>query len=378
MSDQRTGTIAAFEGLRAVAALMVFAVHWVAFLHGLGWHTSSSLAYLAATGYLGVEIFFVLSGYLIWSSALGQRSSTGSFLVRRMVRIFPVYWLLLALYILALAVGPRLAKATLVESWSTIIANVLLLPGVYDFPGIVTVAWSLSYEIHFYVMVACFLAIGLFRRSVRFRLVTVTVIAITLLVLAYPYARLGAFVLFVPGILAAEAVRLNWRMPSWWGNRLALGVPLLGIGIRGLIATADITRLIAAWLPILSLLLVGFPMALLVVHLRCRLNEKAGWLSSEPLRTFGEASYSFYLIHGPALHLVALALGLSAMTATHPIASAALGSLAGIMLATALARASFLFVEQPTMRWTSRLLRQGERTQLLTSRKSAHSTSEST
>src|ERR687894_2959545 len=84
------------DGLRAVAVLLVIAVH-------VSWEAFSILS-----GYLGVTVFFVLSGYLITTLGLREEATRGrlhlgAFYVRRTFRIFPLYYLTLAGYAVALS-----------------------------------------------------------------------------------------------------------------------------------------------------------------------------------------------------------------------------------------------------------------------------------
>lgn len=134
------------EGLRAVAALSVMAVH---FDRVLGSGTSELARHVSTTG---VAIFFVLSGFLLYrpfSAAIrkrSQRPDTRRFYVRRAARILPAYWLAFA--ITSVVIG--LSNVT----GQNVLVYLLLLQDYFDgtrYQGIAP-AWSLSIEATFYVL----------------------------------------------------------------------------------------------------------------------------------------------------------------------------------------------------------------------------------
>ena len=93
------------DGLRGIAILMVMFFHFTTYMAQLrNWRTSGLLFFLvdvSQPGWLGVDLFFVLSGYLITGillDSVGHRHYYRNFIVRRALRIFPLYYACLLLY----------------------------------------------------------------------------------------------------------------------------------------------------------------------------------------------------------------------------------------------------------------------------------------
>src|SRR5690349_15681336 len=144
----------AMEGLRGFSAFLVFGVHWAA-LFSRHIQPSSTLmaftAFWANIGHLGVDIFFVLSGYLIYGVAM-KGGSYAAFMRRRAQRIYPVFLCVYAAYAISapfigVARMPRGAGASALYH----LQNLLLMPGVFKVPPLISAAWSLSYEMAFYL-----------------------------------------------------------------------------------------------------------------------------------------------------------------------------------------------------------------------------------
>src|SRR5215211_5654448 len=212
-------------GLRAVAALVVFAHH--AQLYG-GW---PELRFLEA-GYLGVSLFFVLSGFVLtWAARPGD--SARRFWRRRFARIYPAYLVGVALAVVLVdrpPLGPLLANLALVQAW---------IPDLdYSF-GVSSPNWSLSCEAFFYALFpfvawrAAALAPGrALRLLAGWWLVTnaATVALSTVsadVAYADPLLRSGEFAL---GILGALALQRGWRPPLGLGAAIALVVGLTAVG----------------------------------------------------------------------------------------------------------------------------------------------------
>ncbi|UHD16768.1 acyltransferase family protein [Thiocapsa bogorovii] len=165
MSRPSTDRNRALDGIRGLAILWVFAFHANALLVGgtadapMGWGQS-----LAEKGMLGVQLFFVLSGFLLvhpWITAAASGApypSTGHFFARRARRIFPTYWLHLALLIgLILPIlrgsfavlGSEIGQTNL---WLHIPLLHFLHPGSSSSLGLNMALWSLSIEAQFYLL----------------------------------------------------------------------------------------------------------------------------------------------------------------------------------------------------------------------------------
>ena len=147
--------------LRAIAIL------WVMLFHGITEGLGSPWPAAGRLGWMGVDLFFVLSGYLIGSqllkiSAQGQSPAIGSFYVRRAFRILPAYWVVLAFYFFA----QRFRESPGIEPvWKFLTFSENFLIDYRHHPAF-SHAWSLCVEEHFYVVFPL-LAWALLRRSSR-------------------------------------------------------------------------------------------------------------------------------------------------------------------------------------------------------------------
>jgi exopolysaccharide production protein ExoZ len=139
------------EAARGIAALMVVMVHAMAMLSGPADYGVRIWGGLPQFGRAGVDFFFVLSGFIIsyvHARDVGRPEAFGSFWMKRFRRIYPTYWVILALWGALLAISPT---PTLEERdpWR-VLSSVLLLP-TFDEP-ILGVAWSLRHELVFYAV----------------------------------------------------------------------------------------------------------------------------------------------------------------------------------------------------------------------------------
>jgi peptidoglycan/LPS O-acetylase OafA/YrhL len=153
-----TGHLVALDGVRGLAITMVLLLHFVAnteMTNALERAAGQVLIY----GVLGVDLFFVLSGFLITGILIDSKGSEHyfrNFYARRAVRIFPLYYGVLALVFLVAPLVPALAGPELdllrrEQAWAWLYGvNILVaLHGKFDFPFL-DHFWSLAVEEHFY------------------------------------------------------------------------------------------------------------------------------------------------------------------------------------------------------------------------------------
>jgi len=294
------------EGLRGFAVLLVFWVHYTLMLEP--WvpadsFTHSISAALYTIGNTGVDLFFVLSGYLIYGSLLSRAQPFLSFMRRRIERIYPAFLAVFAIYVLLSWARPEVNKIP-AGAWSGalyLVENVLLLPGLAPIQPLITVAWSLSYEMFFYLTIPILIAVlGLRGRSVGWRSTLFTLLAAA--GIAYGATQGGhvRLVYFVAGTLLYETIESRaWRAPS---SALACAALALGLGSR-------LITLHGAWGSAVKLVVL-FLCFFLVCH-TC-FCAPAGWLgrcfSWTPLRWLGNMSYSYYLLHALAIEAAVFVL----------------------------------------------------------------------
>ena len=303
--------------------LRAIAIVWVMLFHsflvgGLG----ESYSWLSRYGWMGVDLFFVLSGFLIGSQVLaplarGERLSFRDFYLRRAFRILPAFWVVLALYLL----WPGFREAPGMEPWWKFAGFFVNLSIDYANNAAFSHAWSLCVEEHFYLLFPL-LAWGLMRRPSVLKFAAVCV-AVLLLGIGL---RTGVWLhetavdpprpWFVEDIYYPPWSRLDgllsgvmlavWKVfrPGSWQRvqHHANGVLLVGLAVMALSfwLFRDRVGLLAnsiGW-PVLSLglaLLVFAGAGSRSVIARWRVPG-AAWLAA--------ISYSLYLVHKAVFHLV--------------------------------------------------------------------------
>ena len=232
------------DTLRALAIGLVFVYHYMVFVSH-----EPTFGWASVVGWVGVDLFFVLSGYLIANQLFagirrGQALSLKAFYARRALRTLPVFWLVLAAYFLFPSV---MGGRTPPPLWSflTFTQNFNLQPGTAF-----SHAWSLCIEEQFYLVLPLLLVLGLRFGSRRAHgwalLVLLMVVGIAsraVLWMAYGresvgnidgyhpniyYATLGRFDEFLPGI--AVAMLKNFH-PAQWQRVTRHGHVVFGLGV---------------------------------------------------------------------------------------------------------------------------------------------------
>ncbi len=161
--------LAMLDGLRLVAALAVVLFHWTAWHHGnWGRHGDPAaeawpwLSQFTAVGALGVQLFFIISGFVILLSSFGK--SPARFIGSRVGRLYPAYWVaVLASSALIFLIWPELG---IKRDPSDIWANLTMFQGGFGVGHIDGVYWTLWVEMKFYLWILAFTLIGMTVRRV--------------------------------------------------------------------------------------------------------------------------------------------------------------------------------------------------------------------
>ncbi|HEX7242785.1 MAG TPA: acyltransferase [Longimicrobiaceae bacterium] len=304
------------DGLRGVAILMVMLYHQTLIGDG-GPFVDQAWSAVLGVGWAGVDLFFVLSGFLITGILFDAKGSGGyfrAFYARRVLRIFPLYYAVVAFSLLVLPnlahpKAENFARVAGQEHWYWLhLSNVVVASNRDFWHGILDVAWSLSIEEQFYLVWP--LAVFALGRTPLMRLCAALVAG----ALAW---RVGALLLGVHPVavyvlplsrmdaLAVGALVALWaRGPAGIAAplraarpvALASGAALLGmlVGLRRLDAFQPLVQ--TAGYTLLALLFG----ALLTLAVAAR--PESGWaraLDRPALRTLGKYSYAMYLFHFP-------------------------------------------------------------------------------
>lgn len=360
------GRIPELDGLRAMAVLMVIADHYFSWIPYSG----------ARFGWLGVDLFFILSGFLITTILLGLRDKEEyfrTFYARRALRIFPPYYLCLAVYFtVSLAMG----KPGTVGLWMQYVFYYTSLqvgqPSILHHPAVfnagvamgIAVLWSLSVEEIYYTVWA---------PVVRF------------------FSMRGVWATVVGMIVVAPMLRWHFHTPEF-PETYTFYCRMDGLGFGSLIALVhareqqgdERMQRVALWMrsawPVLLLLwlAVAIPahadqasrvfntfgisladaffasMVFAVIGSTGGSGIVARLLRMEWLRSIGKVSYTLYLVHYPIRVLTIWVFEEWMHTGLSRRMTALAESLVGIVVSLAIAYLSWNLMESRILRWKDR------------------------
>jgi peptidoglycan/LPS O-acetylase OafA/YrhL len=310
----------AMEGMRGVAVLLVFCVHYHVLFRGYladtAWMMSVS-RYVGAMGHAGVDLFFVLSGLLIYGATIRHAAPYARFMRRRVQRIYPTFLGVLSLYLLLSLLFPVESKIPrgALPAAGYLLANVLLLPGIFPIEPVITVAWSLSYEFCYYLTVPLLVA-ALGMRSWPRGYRAAFLVGLFAAAVASPVLIGGArsrMGMFIPGMLLFEVMESGgarrWLGPR--GERAAVAAFVAGLAVVAALRPSSGVNLDRLFLrgASLRLLILGPSFFLFALFAFAHAGRLGRWMEWRPLRHLGNMSYSYYLLHGLTLTGVALVLG---------------------------------------------------------------------
>jgi peptidoglycan/LPS O-acetylase OafA/YrhL len=300
--------IPCLDGIRAMAAVMVMVFHFVGH-HG----EPARLVQASVIGQTGVDLFFVLSGFLITRILLLSRESPhffSAFYARRALRIFPLYYAFLAVYFFVL---PMLYKES-IPPYSTQVWSWFYLQNIpATFVSLKSSGpshfWSLAVEEHFY-FVWPLMVFLLSRRQFKCLLIA-TLLVPPLLRLAFISHGVGVFYFTLTrmdsiGYGAVLAVLFTEEAFRKRGVILLLRFLLVGLPLVLLPAFARLSGSQNIWLEVIKLSLIpAFYFSLIGF---CIMDPASKWLSrifSTPLlRWLGRISYGLYVFHPTCADLV--------------------------------------------------------------------------
>jgi peptidoglycan/LPS O-acetylase OafA/YrhL len=360
--DNPGGAIAhlpALDGIRGVAILLVILIHFgvgAAFAARTKTAAAAALERVFYLGWSGVDLFFVLSGFLITSILLASKSQPQyfrRFYGRRVLRIFPLYYVALVLGLLVLpralpAQAPRLlgeAPAGQVWLW-TYTLNIAYALGWVANVGVLTQFWTLTIEEQYYLVWPSVVKKATERGLLQ---ICVAMVAGALCLrllwvgLGWPGGWQGAYrftLARVDALAVGGMIAVLVREPAWRRRLERLAPAGLWIGLGAIAA-------MFLWLPVFypsDWRVVTFGHSLLaltfgwLVVLAAR-SPPPRWLTSRLLRLLGKYSYGIYVWHWP-LQQVLLLYAADRLT---PAAFLAIGLVGSI----ALGWISYLVIERP-------------------------------
>ena len=340
MTAGKLPTIRAIQALRGIAALLVVIYHaGVEFEDQL-------LGFPVTPGRFGVDIFFVVSAFVMIATTEHSKASPFGFFKRRVLRVAPLYWIVTCLAAALLVIDPEALRHTAVTGASFLKSLAFIPHENPGNPGVATptylIGWTLNFEMYFYALLALALAISHERRAVIVGAVVVALVVLRNLGLVSGWVILDFFgseiaLEFVFGMVLAHfwlQGRLPLAPPLWAALALALGLAApfveaaLGLGFNPFLVYA--------------------PSAVICVWAALSLEPVMTGRWSKPLMTLGDASYSLYLVHIFVILLLVAALALVGLTPTSPLASFSFIALACVA-SIAVALLTFRMIERPIM-----------------------------
>jgi peptidoglycan/LPS O-acetylase OafA/YrhL len=327
-----SGRLPELDGLRGVAVLIVMAFHFSYFGCGTAtgfWNRTYSS--VTGLGWAGVDLFFVLSGFLITGILYDSRTNPRYYRVfyaRRTVRIFPLYYVTLVMVFWIIPwTFKRLGRSNPIYStplaaqmlaWSYLLNWGTVFPALGAVTTVIAHFWSLSIEEQFYFLWPLVVRMSM-RRSLLFVCAALIVVS--------PVLRFAAYALHLPqaayeftfcrmdglalGAILALAIRdaRNWAFV----RRLApYGMAFAVTGLAGVIAVVRSPGFGNIWMDTLGISFIAlFFGSSLVKTLDLNgglMRQVASWRF---LRFFGKYSYCLYICHQPLI-LILARLGVNA------------------------------------------------------------------
>lgn len=325
------------DALRGVAALAVVLFHFTTRFTEL-FHPASLPVVNVSYGHYGVNLFFIISGFVIFMT-LEKTARPMDFVVSRFSRLFPAYWVAI---VLTFSITHWLGlPGKLVDGWAAM-GNLLMLHGLFKVPHVDGVYWTLEVELLFYFGMFLLYRLRLLSR-IHQMILGLLVVRIIYFVLEHgfnislPWMIFRLMILqYIPWFALGIAIYLTTRRHDAASRRWSV------MTATSAVLTLALTESIAV-----GLLSIVFA---LVVWLAAA--GRLTLLRYGPFVWLGSISYPLYLLHeniGWSIQLQLGALGLSTTTT-------ALVALAAILL---LAAAVTRWVEQPAMRWIRTRYRTG-------------------
>lgn len=284
--------------MRAVAAIMIVALH-----AGVNWEFSLLPIHTWRLG-AGVDLFFVISGFVIvyasrpYFAAAGGRSA---FLLRRLLRIVPLYWFVLTLR-LTMAAAAAILGAKAFPSLQSILTSYLFIPydsmgygDAYPFP-LIDLGWTLNYEMFFYLVFAVFIFLPLERAVMATAgtlLIAVLIGANFDLALPLSFWFQPIILEFVAGMVLATLFLRGVRLPPLAG----IAVALCGLAIWLLTDLSMVGFQCDPGCYSFARLIVFGGGAIFMMTAATLTRNIALPRFAQPLATLGESSYALYLLH---------------------------------------------------------------------------------
>jgi peptidoglycan/LPS O-acetylase OafA/YrhL len=276
------------QALRALAAWMVVCHHFMQIF--FDFHASGPIGqFFTDRGAVGVDIFFVISGLVIYLSTQDKQMPAGRFLLNRAIRIVPAYWLYTALMgLMLVSLGQWLPHSAI--DLPHFILSLLFIPsenpGGYGLYPTLNVGWTLNYEMFFYLLFSLVFTVPQRHRPL--------IVAAALFAVSEVLGRYGVISRFYQNNIVYEFLlgigigvmyRRGWISEGLWVPLAVFAASVFAI------YQLDASDRLLHW---------GLPSAMIV--LACVAMEPH-FKRVKMLKVLGDCSYSVYLVHVLVLYV---------------------------------------------------------------------------
>jgi peptidoglycan/LPS O-acetylase OafA/YrhL len=349
------------DSLRGIAALMVVVVHLSLPVEAvLSDKLPAFINTLIKSGHFGVEIFFVISGFVIAHSIRNGNWSVRyltQFALRRSIRLDPPYWAIISLEVmliyLSLHFFPDLG--TDIPNIKQIAAHLIYMQELLGLGNLLPIFWTLAYEVQFYLVLVGSLVVY---AAIKNHSKKDSKLAFIIFVIISSFAYLTSLAIFlhylppsIHGLFIDRWYQFFLGALTWWCtyNRHA---PRLYFLVWSFTLLASLFALDTAFERASSTLMVLS--VCLLVYAAAVSDNLTRWLSSPKLLFMGTISYSLYLVHLPiGWRLIALEQKLIGDHNSLLIAVLELAS--GILISILAAWLLHIWIERPSLNFTRRV-----------------------
>jgi len=344
--------VVSIQVLRGVAALMVIFYHLRFSEQLMSTPEKCVLSPLLIMGAAGVDLFFVISGFImvtVTQKKFGAKGAVRAFLYSRFSRVYPIYWLFtLAILTLSL-LKPSLLNVPVDSAWN-IIQSFLLFPQA-QFP-ILKVGWTLVHEIYFYLVFALFLFLPVRWLTKALALWALFLLLGSAAVWSTPPPSAGLLDVvvnpltfeFILGCLIALTLQKSSPLSGWIPLVLGLALLCVAAAFVSHLNMSFLSNIRENWIRLAA---CGMPAALIVYGAVAL--EKKGKVFLPWFQSLGDASYSLYLVH---LFVLSAMVKLWSFNPWHGTMTKILWLSAMVALAVVSGLLIPPFVENPLLTWT--------------------------
>ncbi len=300
MTQDKTININSIQVLRGIASLLVLLFHLTVYSNQ--YFKFSFLNNFFNFGKYGVDVFFVLSGFIISYTSIREFCNLKKifpFIIRRIIRIFPTYWIVISLLFLMQLLFPSFYNVHTLFSGEFILSAYLLFPSYTMYNA---VYWTLSYELFYYgLFTMCFILPQ--KNMIALFFIIYTIVLFLIPLSGHSFENLNTWkmiitsplnVEFFAGVLCSVIVL---KMP------LKLAIPLIVSGgllflTSGICSNNGLTTIFSNSFD--RVLFFGFPSTLIILGMvKYEMNVKIK--IPRILILLGESSYTLYLFHLPII-----------------------------------------------------------------------------